>query len=264
MNRNRFARTELLLGTDAMERLTKAHVTVAGLGAVGSYAVEGLARAGIGYLRLIDFDHVRESNINRQLYALDSSIGQLKTDIACERVRDINPDCELEKLDIFIDASNVNSILEYSTDIVIDAIDSLSPKLELIAAAVNANIPIISCMGAATRKEPLSVRIADISKTDICPLARLVRKRLKKRGVTHGVTCVFSIEEAPDSNVISVPADAESDLFQRGRARPVIGSLSCMPGIFGLTAAQVAINMLAAAADSNCAEIEPAPSPQRR
>jgi tRNA threonylcarbamoyladenosine dehydratase len=242
---SRFARTELLLGPDALRALAVARVVVVGLGAVGSYAVEGLARAGVGRLRLVDFDEVRPSNINRQLYALDSTLGRPKAEVARARVLDINPRCEVEALCLFADAAAMPRILAGPPDVVIDAIDSVGPKVELIAAAVQAGVRIVASMGAATRTDPSAIRVGDLADTEICPLARFIRKRLKKRGIETGVRCVYSVEP-PDPTAARRSAEPEPDgePHARGRARRPLGSLSCLTGIFGLIAAREALDLL--------------------
>jgi len=222
-------------------------VAVVGLGAVGSYAVEGLARSGIGHLRLIDFDTLRDTNINRQLYAMDSTIGLQKVEVARRRILDINPSCRVESLPVFLDAGTADSVLAKPLDMVIDAIDSLGPKVELITAAVKAGIRIISVMGAATRTDFSSIRVSDISETRICPLARRARKRLKQEGIERGVTCIYSVEPAGRTEARTA-AEAElheEESFKRGRMRRPLGSLSCLTGIFGLVAAHETIMAIA-------------------
>lgn len=245
----RFHRTELLLGAEGLERLRGARVLVAGLGAVGSYAVEGLARAGVGALRLVDFDVVQPSNINRQLLALESTIGRAKIDVAAERVRDINPQCEVDARRVFIDADTAPGILAGPLDAVVDAIDSLSPKVALLSAAHRAGLWTVSCMGAATRTDPLALRIDDISRTVHCPLARLVRKRLRRVGVGSGILCVYSAEPAAREASAASDADPAPPGFEhrRGRPRRTLGSLSTLTGMFGLVAATRVILRLAAA-----------------
>ena len=174
----RFDRTLRLIGDSAMERLHNARVTVAGLGAVGSYAVEGLARAGVGNLCVIDFDHVEPSNINRQLYALESTLGQAKTDLCVKRIHDINPDCNVTPMNLFITQESVSEVIDPAPDILIDAIDSLNAKVTLIVSAIEAGIVVCSSMGAARRMDTTKIRIADISKTRHCPLARFGRNKL--------------------------------------------------------------------------------------
>ncbi len=240
---NRFARTEMLLGPDGLERLRGARVLVAGLGAVGSYAVEGLARAGVGYLRLADFDVVQPSNINRQLYALESTVGRQKTEVAAERIRDINPACEVDARRVFIDGETAPGLFDGGLDVVIDAIDSLNPKVALLRAARQAGLWTVSCMGAATRTDAAAIRTGDIAATEHCPLARLVRKRLRRVGVASGILCVYSVEPPR----AAVPAGESTDPVppgfehRRGRKRPPLGSLSTLTGMFGLIAATQAI-----------------------
>jgi tRNA threonylcarbamoyladenosine dehydratase len=238
---DRFKRTRLLIGEGRMAKLASAHVLVVGLGAVGGFATEALARSGVGHLRLIDCDKVSESNCNRQLLALTSTIGKYKADLARDRVRDINPDCDIDARIIFASRETYPDLFAGPPDVVVDAIDSLNPKVDLITSALEAKIPIFSSMGAARRTDPTAIRIADISKTRFCPLARAVRTRLHRRGIKNGVTCVFSIEPATDDSF--VPPEAE-DLPDRGRARVVMGSLPTITGIFGLTLANAVISYI--------------------
>jgi tRNA A37 threonylcarbamoyladenosine dehydratase len=243
----RLLRTQMLLGPEAVARIRRARVTVVGLGAVGSYAVEGLARAGVGQIRLVDFDEVRESNINRQLYALHSTLGRRKAQVARERVLDIQPDCQVEALETFVDGATAPQLLDNQPDALIDAIDSVSPKVRLLAAAAQLKIPVIvSSMGAANRLDPFAIRFGDISRTRQCPLARFIRKRLKKHGVITGIQCVYSIE--PAKPVVAELAGVEeerSDAHRRGRPRRPLGSLACITGVFGLLAAHAVIMALA-------------------
>jgi tRNA threonylcarbamoyladenosine dehydratase len=245
LNSERFDRTKLLLGDEAFGRLAAARVVVVGLGAVGSYAVEGVARAGVGAMRLVDFDVIRPSNINRQLYALDSTEGRPKVDVAADRVRDINPACRIETLQVFLDLQTLPQILAGQPDVVIDAIDGVGPKVILIQAAVGAGLKVVSAMGAALHKDPRAIRVDDLSKTKICPLARLIRKRLGMRGIKRGVRCVYSIEEVPHVQPLEDEEAAEKDFYERGRKRTPLGSLSTVTGLFGLTAAHEAIRLIA-------------------
>jgi len=236
----------MLFGKEGMARLKAARVAVVGLGGVGSYAVEALARAGIGHLRLVDFDDIKESNINRQLYALGSTVGRKKVEIARERVMEINPDCEVEILPVFADNETAASILRKPLDAVIDAIDSVGPKIQFLAASVAAEVFVVSSMGAATRSDPAAIRVADIAGTQICPLARYIRTRLRKRGVETGVRCVYSIEPAADAGAELHEDEAEeTNAVNRGRKRKPLGSFSCLPGIFGLIAAREVIVRIA-------------------
>ena len=241
----RFSRTRLLLGDAGLARLRDAHVAVIGLGAVGSYAVEGLARAGVGHLRLVDFDCVSPSNINRQLYALESTLGQPKHELAARRVLDINPSCDVETLPLFVNRDTVAQVLAPPVQFVVDAIDSLNAKAGLLEACVRAGLPVFSSMGAARRLDPAFIRVADLGQTTVCPLARFVRKRLHKRGIREGVRCVFSIEPVPDESVGEpegeILLEGERPREPPGRERRPMGSLSCVTGIMGLTLAREVI-----------------------
>lgn len=245
---DRFIRTRMLLGAAACARLEQALVVVVGLGAVGSYACEALARAGVGRLRLVDFDTVRPSNINRQLYALGSTVGRLKAELAAERVRDINPACRVDARPLFVDETNAADLLnDGRPDLLIDAIDSFRPKCALLAAAVRTGLFTVSSMGAAARTDYAPIRVGDLSETDVCPLARRIRKQLKKQGIVSGIRCVYSTElpppMAPAPDLDESAADPEP--HQRGRPRRPLGSVSFLTGIFGLLAAREAILHLA-------------------
>lgn len=251
----RFTRTQRLLGPEAVRKLMAARITVVGLGAVGSYATEALARGGAGHLRLVDFDVVRESNINRQLYALTSTLGRPKAEVALDRVKDINPQCEVDTRIVFFDRQTAPDILAARPDVVVDAIDSTGPKLDLIAAAVANGIPIVSSMGAATRIDPFAIRVGDISETRHCPLARYLRKHLKHRGISTGVRCVYSIELArkrghgsntaqTDGEISPEGEPQEADEYVRGRARSPLGSVSYLTGMFGLIVAKEAMDIV--------------------
>jgi tRNA A37 threonylcarbamoyladenosine dehydratase len=244
---NRFCRTELLLGTDAMRRLEAARVVVCGLGAVGSYAAEALARAGIGRLRVVDHDVVDPSNINRQLYALESTVGRPKVEVATARILDINPDCRVEPMRAFIAPDSLAEVLAGSPDVVIDAIDSLNAKVGLLEAAVLGGLQIVSSMGAATRMDPGAVRVGALADTNGCPLARFIRKRLRRRGIDQGVRCVYSVEPPrPWSRSEPAPPDppAVGVAGRHGRPRATLGSISFLTGIFGLLAAREAISVI--------------------
>jgi tRNA A37 threonylcarbamoyladenosine dehydratase len=241
-NGERFSRIVQLLGQNVLEQLSKVKVGVFGLGAVGSYAVEALARAGIGAMRLVDFDVIKHSNFNRQLYALECNVGRSKVEIAIERVLEINPACRVEALNEFVDAKNVERFLSQPLDVVIDAIDSVNPKVALLGACKKNRLKVVSSMGAATRLHPDFVRIGDISETTNCPLARFIRKRLKKYGVESGIRCIYSIE-TPRNKTLPLMEEGE-EFFVRGRKRKPIGSMSYMTGIFGLLAAYEALKLL--------------------
>ena len=176
----RFTRIERMVGREGLERLSRARVCVVGLGAVGSYATEALARAGVGRLRLIDFDEVRLSNINRQLYALQSTIGRKKCELARERVLEINPACDVEALDLFVHRDTVDAAIAGELTLVIDAIDSFTPKVVLLETVRKRGIPLIASMGAALRTDPTLVRVGPLHEVHNCPLAAKIRKALRK------------------------------------------------------------------------------------
>lgn len=235
---SRFNRTGLLVGQTGIERLKKSRVVVCGLGAVGSYAVEALARAGVGTIRIVDYDVFDESNINRQLFALDSTIGIKKTEIAAKRIRDINPDCSIEVFDSFIDELSTPSIIEGNPDVLIDAIDSLSAKVYLIADAYRANINVVTSMGAAGKFDANLITSGDLSETHTCPLARVVRRRLHRQNIYQGVRCVFSTE-------LMQKKQPENKLpYDDKMTSPVLGSISYLTGIFGLKVAYETIDYI--------------------
>jgi tRNA A37 threonylcarbamoyladenosine dehydratase len=238
---NRFARLEQLVGIETAGRLKTARVAVFGLGAVGGFAVEALARAGVGHLCLVDFDTVQSTNINRQILALESTLGQLKTEAALQRVQQIHSDCRVDLRSAFVDAETVGGMLDPMPDAVIDAIDGVNSKVELLAAARRQGIFTVSSMGAACRLDPAFIRVADLSRTEVCPLARIMRRRLHRRGIYDGIRCVFSTEAPrPQQEASSVPVEPAA----RGRQRQPLGSISYMPAIFGMTAAAEVIRHL--------------------
>jgi len=246
MLEDRFVRIRQLIGNRNLQRLDNSRVAIVGLGAVGSYATEALARAGIGHLRLVDFDVVRPSNINRQLFALESTLGLSKAAIARQRVLDINPACEVQSLPLFVDQQSVETVLGGGLDLVIDAIDSVGPKIELLAQASGRGIAVVSCMGAALRTDPTQVRVGSLADIHHCPLARRVRKELRKRGVSLDLCCVYSTEPVNGLRQTAITFDRadEEESVQRGRKRSVLGSLPTLTGIFGLTAANTALRLL--------------------
>ena len=228
------SRTELLIGKEAMSKLRSACVCVVGLGGVGSFAVEALARAGIGKLLLVDFDVVGPTNLNRQLIALQPTIGFPKTQIMEERAKQINPEIEVVTHQVFIDSENRASIL-HDADIIIDAIDSLGPKIGMLEDLARLEKTFISVMGAGNRLDPSKIQIASLEKSHACPLARRVRKFLRRRGVKVNFPCVFTSEPPliPDEDTDS----PEEIIVPRGRQRKTIGSISYMPAIMGMMAA---------------------------
>lgn len=239
----RFSRTGMLLGAKAMERLAAAHVVVIGLGAVGGYAVEGLARGGVGRLTLVDHDVVQASNINRQLYALESTLGRPKTLVAAERVADINPSCRVEPLELFAHEDTLDRILQGAPDLVIDAIDALLPKRLLIRESVRRGIPIVSSMGAALRLDPTAVRVGPLGRTQGCPLAKRLRRALRSDIDVNQVVCVYSAEPVR-LGVEPACDDLCEAIVERGRQRRALPSLPTVTGIFGLTAANEGLRLL--------------------
>jgi tRNA A37 threonylcarbamoyladenosine dehydratase len=231
-----FERTRILVGEGGIARLRNARVLVAGLGGVGSFAAEALSRAGIGQLTLVDHDRVAPSNLNRQLLALHSTLGRPKVEVMGERVMDINPACDLTLLDRFIHGDTVDDLLAPGFHAVVDAIDSLSSKTALIAAAYHARIPLVCSMGAGGRRDPTRIRSGDLMGSAGCPLARVVRQRLRRRGVDRGVLAVWS-DEPPAAPLPPEPTG-------RGRARAVNGTLSYLPALFGMTLAGLVIQRI--------------------
>ena len=231
-----FLREEMLLGARAMERLRRAHVIVFGIGGVGSYAAEGLARAGIGRLTLVDNDTVGMTNLNRQLCALHSTLGQYKADVMAARVRDINPDCRVTSLPELYSEETKERFFTEAYDYIVDAIDLVSCKLSLIQTAKERDIPIISAMGTGNKLDPTRFRITDISKTSGCHLARIMRRELRSRGILHH-TVLYS-EELP-----MTPEGLEAP--PPGR-RSIPGSVSWVPSCAGLMLAGHVVQALIA------------------
>lgn len=254
MSSQRFLRIARLLGDEALETLATCHVTVVGLGAVGSYALEVLARSGVGHLRLIDFDTVGITNINRQLLATESSLGRKKVLVARERVLDINPLAQVEALDLFAHEETLDVILAQPIDLLIDAIDSLTPKLALLERAWKQGVPVISSMGAALRTDPTRITVADLMDTRGCPLAKQVRTKLRRRGVERGIETVYSSEpvrfeyKEPHEEI---HLEHNEQILDRGRVRKVLGSLPSITGMFGLRIGHEAIFRLLSMNEAN-------------
>ncbi len=248
-NREKFKRTELLLGEAAMERLESASITVIGLGAVGSHAIEALARSGVGTLRIVDFDEIGESNFNRQLLAVEPNLGRLKTDAAEERLRQINPDMKVETFNMLCHKDTFDEVFKERTDVVVDAIDSLNPKVNVLFELVRHNIDVVSCMGAARKIDPTKITTGDLSDTLYCPLARSVRKRLRRMGVDEGIHCVYSTEVVAKETVSDT---MEPNYFDAGRLRNPMGSLSMISGIFGYVVALEALKRVVDSPVFNC------------
>jgi len=252
---HRFSRTELLIGSAGLNRLKDATVAVFGLGGVGSYAAEALCRAGVGRLVIVDFDDICLTNVNRQLHAMDGTVGKAKALVMAERMRLINPQAEIIPYQDFYAAENSDFLLADHYDYVIDAIDHITSKLHLIRTCRERNIPIISSMGAAAKMDPTQIEVADISQTNKCRMARSVRKLLKKQGIASGVKVVFSTEEYREQEVKEggckgncICPNKEDQRFSCEHRRVILGSVSFIPSIFGLTMAGVVVNDLLAPA----------------
>lgn len=243
MSEEQFLRLERLIGEDAINTLHGKCVAVAGVGAVGGFAIEALARSGVGKLTILDFDTISETNINRQIIATHSTVGRLKTEVMKERILDINPNIEVRDLPLFLSDENHDVFFE-NADVVLDCIDSLNPKLSLLEDAYKRNIKTFSSMGAALRREPELVRTGDIMDTWGCPLARQVRAGLRRRGVSRGVECVFSPEEVVFDYIDPELDDKAERMIDKGRKRVVLGSLPTITAIFGERLAHMTLNYL--------------------
>ena len=230
-------RTCLLLGDEKMKRLHEAHVLVAGLGGVGAYAAEMLCRAGTGCLTLVDADTVQPTNLNRQLPALHSTLGQGKAEVLARRFKDINPEIQLVVCPRFLDEENIPSLLDAARyDFVVDAIDTLAPKCCLIAEALKRRLKIVCSMGAGAKSDITQVRFADLWDTYHCGLSKAVRKRLQKMGIRHKVPVVFSTEQA-DQNAVCIVNDERNK-------KTTCGTVSYMPAVFGCYLAEYVIKRL--------------------
>ena len=232
-----FLRTEMLLGSEALTRLQSARVAVFGLGGVGGYVVEALARSGVGSLDLIDSDTVSVSNLNRQILATHSTVGMLKVDAARNRVLDINPACNVKTWPVFYTPDTADSFDFTQYDYIVDAIDTVTGKLALVKRAVAVNTPIICCMGTGNKLDASAFQVADISKTAMCPLARVMRRELSKRGIRH-LKVVYSQEEA------MTPTGWEEEAAALGK-RQIPGSVAFVPGAAGLLLAGEVVRDLA-------------------
>jgi tRNA A37 threonylcarbamoyladenosine dehydratase len=237
MNENWLDRTELMIGKENVEKLKSSSVLVAGVGGVGGIASEMLCRAGIGRLSLIDADTVDLTNLNRQAAALHSTLGKEKVEVLAQRFLDINPDILLDIYPVYLEENNIGEILEKTRpDCILDAIDTLGPKVMLSVQALKRGIPIVACMGAGARLDPEKIRCTDISKTFSCPLAKAFRHGLAQHGIRHGVRAVFSTENAIRSAI-------RQEETLRGK-RSCTGTLSFMPNLFGCHCAAEVIRLL--------------------
>ncbi len=226
---NQFIRTQMLVGKQGIEKLKNSTVAVFGVGGVGGYTVEALARSGVGTIVIIDNDTVSLSNINRQIIATHDTLGMLKTDAAEMRIKSINPDCTVVKHNCFFLPENADSFDFSKYDYVVDAIDTVSGKIELVMKAISEGTPIISSMGAGNKLDPTQFEVSDISKTSVCPLARVMRRELKKRGVNH-LKLVYSKEQA----ITPFEVDEIKDEKDFARRRGLPGSVAFVPSVAGL------------------------------
>lgn len=241
-NSDQFTRTRMLLGEGGLHNLQNATVMIIGLGAVGGYALEALARAGIGHLILVDFDVFDVTNINRQILATHSTVGHKKTEVAQQRVLDINPECQVEVKEMFVNNETLADLFTQPLDFVIDAIDALNPKCCLMEELYKRQIPFVSSMGAALKSDPAFIKFGALSSSKNCGLAKFIRKRLRKRGIEISeINCVFSDEQVdlPETALLS---NEEAD--NATRKRNTLGSLPTITAIFGLTIANQVILQL--------------------
>ena len=229
-------RTKLLLGNENLEKLNKSRILICGLGGVGGAAAEQLVRAGIGNLCIVDADTISETNINRQIIATQNNIGTLKTEALKERLLSINPNLKLSVRNEFLKEEKLEQTLLEGWDFVVDAIDTLTPKINLIRICLENNIPLVSSMGSGGKTDPSSIKITDISKSYNCSLARILRKRLHRIGIYKGITVVFSTQITDKDAVI----EEESQ-----NKKSNVGTISYMPVIFGCMCAYVAIRKIA-------------------
>ncbi|MCX7569871.1 tRNA threonylcarbamoyladenosine dehydratase [Tumebacillus sp. DT12] len=241
---HRYSRTELVVGPEGLEKLWNSTVVVLGMGGVGSYAVEALARSGVGRLVLVDKDDVDITNINRQIPALTQTVGQDKTTLMAERVKQINPDIDVVALRTFYLEDNKDIIFEYNPDYVVDAIDTISAKILAIVECHKRGIPIISSMGAANKIDPTAFRVMDISKTKIDPIAKIIRRKLKDYGIYKGVKVVCSLEN-PRKPLVDVTEKIVPEHVKEGdaprKAKNPPASIAFVPPVAGMTLASVCV-----------------------
>ena len=246
-----FLRTEMVLGPEGMERLRRARVAIFGLGGVGGHAMEALARCGIGALDLIDNDRVSLTNLNRQLLATLDTVGRSKVEVAAERVRAIHPDCEVRTYRLFYLPETRDRFRFEDYDYVIDAVDTVTAKLDIVQAALAAGTPVISAMGTGNKVDPSALRLGDIYETAVCPLARIIRKECRRRGIPR-LRVLWSLEEPRRPRVpaeASEPGPDDDTLPDRrpARARDIPGSVSFVPSVAGLMIAGEVVRTLAKA-----------------
>jgi tRNA threonylcarbamoyladenosine dehydratase len=234
---NWLSRTEMLIGAEGLKRLKASRVLVVGLGGVGAYAAEMICRAGVGSMTIVDGDTIHPSNRNRQLLALESTKGRSKAELMGSRLKDINPALKLTVINEYIKDDRMIEILDAGFDYVVDAIDTLSPKIFLIYHSLQRKYPVVSSMGSGGKYDPLRISISDISETTNCNLARILRKRLHRLGIREGFTAVFSPEGIDKTKI--VPTNGEQNKAS------VVGTISYMPAAFGIACASVVIRDLA-------------------
>lgn len=234
-------RTELLVGKAGIERLRVSRVAVVGLGGVGAVAAEMVARSGVGSMLILDSDCVSDTNRNRQIIAGCSTIGQRKTDVVASRLKDINPDLQLSVVDEYLTEENAAQLLTGRIDFLIDAIDTLSPKLALIRHCVENGIRLVSSMGSGAKYDVTKIRVADLSKSFNCPLAYMVRKKLRKQGINKGFPVVFSEELPREEAMVRLTAEEMAELSNK---KSQVGTISYLPAAFGCACAQAAITTL--------------------
>lgn len=240
---HQFSRNELAIGKEGLEKLKKATVAVLGIGGVGSFAVEALARSGVGRLVLVDKDDVDITNINRQIPALLSTVGRPKVDLMKERIADINPECEVIALKMFYTEETYEQFFSYGLDFVIDASDTITYKIHLMKECLKRNIPIISSMGAANKMDPTRFRIADISKTHTDPIAKVIRTKLRKEGIHKGIPVVFS-DEKPIIIREDVRKEVGNDQATIRKAKMPPSSNAFVPSVAGLIMASYVVREL--------------------
>lgn len=234
---NAFSRTELLLGTEGLNKLKEATVMVLGVGGVGSHCIEALARSGVGHLILVDNDKVSETNINRQSIAYQSTVGEYKTKLMKDRIWDINPVADVTTYETFILPGNLHEIFQRKVDYIVDAIDTVTAKLAVVQYAKEQKIPIISCMGTGNKLHAELFEITDIAKTSVCPLCKVMRKELKNRGITH-LKVLYS-KETP------IDVSGKDTGEEKGQRRSLPGSVSFVPPVAGLLIAGEVIREIA-------------------
>ncbi len=234
MSERQFLRTEIMLGTDAIEKLHNSYVMVVGLGAVGSFCCEILARMGVGKFLLVDKDEIEDTNINRQIFALHSTIGMDKVDVAKKRIQDIHPKAQVETVKVYLNPENIEDYLKEKPDLIVDAVDIVKTKINMITVAQQQEIPIVCSMGAALKSDISMIKTAKLKKTKNCPLAFLLRKQLRKQGISLDVPVVYS-EELPFEPEMEKNVD---------NAKDFLGSLPYITGAFGLNLGKIAIESL--------------------